>query len=201
MSTSTHPTPSELSAKGLPQVDLNENAAQGAACRSNVGSSGACCGGLGGWLNAQTMAAVAFSMLMFVVACGVHAFAVRSGVVADTAWFAIVGAAFLAITVVSHGVLCQQSAAAPLVPLMISMAIRLTGTFLILGIILKLSPLGRPEAVFNVLFWYITLTSVDLVGVVRQKNRDLQSGPADLAGPAGSAGSAAFRQVPAGDQA
>jgi len=37
---------------------------------------------------------------------------------------------------------------------------------------LKLSPLSRPEAIFNVLFWYITLTSADLIGVVRLKNRE-----------------------------
>jgi hypothetical protein len=37
---------------------------------------------------------------------------------------------------------------------------------------LNLSPLSRPEAVFNVLFWYITLTVTDILGVVRHKNRD-----------------------------
>jgi hypothetical protein len=41
-----------------------------------------------------------------------------------------------------------------------------------LGIILNLSPLSRLEAVFNVLFWYITLTVTDLLSVVRHKNRD-----------------------------
>jgi len=173
MSTSTPTSPGELSATGLPQVDLSDDAAGGAACRSSV-----CCGGLGRGFSAQMLSAMAVSMLLFVVGCGLHAFAVSTGVVADTAWFAVTGVAFLIITAISHVVLCQQTGAAPLGPLMISMAIRLTGTFLILGIVLTLSPLSRPEAVFNVLFWYITLTSADLVGVVKQKSCDLQSGSA-----------------------
>jgi len=163
---------SDLAATGLPQVDLNADANESnAACCST-----ACCGGLAGWFSGSTMSAMAISMLFFVVACGTHSLAVRGGVVADTAWFAIVGVAFLVVTAVSHGVLTRQSDASPVVPMMISMAIRLLGTFLILGIILTLSPLSRPEAVFNVLFWYITLTVADLVGVVRQKSRDGSTG-------------------------
>jgi len=172
MSTSTPTSSSDLAATGLPQVDLNEVAiGRAVACRSAT-----CCGGLGGWFSGEMLSAMTVSMLFFVVACGVHALAVRAGVVADTVWFATVGAAFLVVTAASHGVLCKQSAAPSLVPLMISMAIRLGGTFLMLGIILTLSPLSRPEAVFNVLFWYITLTAADLFGVVRQKNRDDSTG-------------------------
>jgi len=115
--------------------------------------------------------AMLVACLVFVLACGVHAFAVRSGVAADTAGFAVSGLFFLLITAASHVVLSRESTAGPLVSLMISMAIRLLGTFLVLGGLLALSPLSRPEAVFNVLFWYITLTATDLLSVVRQKSR------------------------------
>ncbi len=80
----------------------------------------------------------------------------------DTGWFAAVGFFFLLITAASHAVLCRSSAADPVVAILGSMGIRLAGTFAILGGLIFFSPLGRPEAVFNVLFWYITLTVWDL---------------------------------------
>jgi hypothetical protein len=159
------PLPNDLAATSLPQVDLNENrGGNGVACRSSV-----CCGGR---FSGDLMSTTALTMLIFVVACALHLAVVRFVTSADTAWFAITGIAFLVVTAGSHVVACRPSAAAPLVPLMISMAIRLAGTFLILGIVLNLSPLSRLEAVFNVLFWYITLTATDLLNVVRHKNRD-----------------------------
>ncbi len=105
----------------------------------------------------------------FAIACAGHAVLVRSGVAADTAWFSLAGAAFLLVTAISHCVLCRQHTASPLVPLLLSMTIRLAGTFLILGTLLAFSPLSRPEAVSNVLFWYITFTAADLVGVIRTR--------------------------------
>lgn len=165
MSTPTFPSPSDLAATSLPQVDLDESAVEsGAACRSSV-----CCGG---WFNGELMSGMAVPMLLFVIACGLHSLVVRLVVPVDTAWFAITGVAFLVVTALSHTVACRSSVAAPLVPLMISMAIRLAGTFMILGVILNLSPLSRAEAVFNVLFWYITLTATDLISVARHWNRD-----------------------------
>jgi len=165
MPTPTSPSPRDLATTSLPQVDASEDAAtSGVTCRSY-----ACCGG---WFSGDLMSTMAMTMLIFVVACALHLLAVRWVTPADTAWFAITGVAFLIVTAGSHAVACRPSATAPLVPLMISMAIRLAGTFLILGIILNLSPLSRPEAVFNVLFWYITLTVADLLSVVRHKNRD-----------------------------
>lgn len=104
---------------------------------------------------------------LFLIACAGHAAVVHWGwASASTAWFCLAGCGFLLTTVLSHLVLCR-SAAAPLVPLMVAMMVRLAGTFLVLGCLLAFSPLSRPEAVFNVLFWYITLTAADLVGVVR----------------------------------
>lgn len=115
-------------------------------------------------------------MALVVIACGLHAVAVSRGVVADTTWFTLSGIALLAVTVVSHLALARPPApgAAPLASLtavMLSMAIRLSGTFAVLGILLLLAPLGRTEAVFNVLFWYITLTAVDLSAMVRARLR------------------------------
>jgi len=165
MSIPTSPVPGDLAATSLPQVDLNENRGEnGAACRSSI-----CCGR---WFSGDLMSTMAVSMLIFVVACALHLIAAKVVTSADTAWFAITGAVLLVVTAGSHAVACKPSANAPLVPMMISMAIRLAGTFLILGIILNLSPLNRLEAVFNVLFWYITLTATDLLSVVRHRNRD-----------------------------
>jgi len=165
MSTPTSPPARDLAATGLPQVSSNENpVTTGASCRSSV-----CCGG---WFSGNLLSTMAVAMSIFVFASCLHLLAVRVFTFADTAWFAITGIAFLLVTAGSHLIACRPSPTAPLVPLMISMAIRLAGTFLILGIILNLSPLSRPEAVFNVLFWYITLTVTDILGVVRHKNRD-----------------------------
>lgn len=165
MSNLTSPSASSFTAPCLPQAEPNEKPAS----KGEVNCSSQCCGG---WFTNQLLSTMAVAMLIFIVACGLHALTVRWVTPADTAWFAITGVAFLIVTAVSHAFACRPSANAPLVPLMISMAIRLAGTFLILGIILNLSPLSRPEAVLNVLFWYITLTVTDLLSVVRHKNRD-----------------------------
>lgn len=86
-----------------------------------------------------------------------------------TGWFAAAGVFFLLITAASHAVLCRSSAVDPIVAILGSMGIRLAGTFAILGGLIFFSPLGRPEAVFNVLFWYITLTVWDLSTVARRR--------------------------------
>lgn len=114
--------------------------------------------------------------VVVVVASSVHTVAGRWGVPGDSLWFALSGVAFLAVTVAAHFPVARPAdqTAGPLgavTALLLSMAIRLAGTFLILGGLLLVSPLARPEAVFNVLFWYITLTATDMVPLVRQRGR------------------------------
>ena len=127
-------------------------------------------------------------------ACLVHLLVSRYMLGADALWFTLCGAAFLAVTIASHLVLARSAAVdsgalGPLGPLLVSMAIRLAGTFAILGLLLWLSPLERPEAVFNVLFWYITLTATDLTALVRQRRQmDSFVGAGAAAGAAGAAG-------------
>lgn len=149
----------------VPSASSDEHAVT--ACRP-----AACCGGLLGCDGMGKLSAFSVIAAIFVFATLGHWLLVRIGTPGDTAWFAATGIGFVVITAISHVAVSKPSTDAPLVPLMVSMAIRLVGTFLILGMILKLSPLSRPEAVFNVLFWYITLTSADLIGVVRLKNRE-----------------------------
>jgi hypothetical protein len=111
------------------------------------------------------------SAFFVAIASVAHGLAVRGGFAADTFYFVICGVAFWVVTAVSHVVLTQDSDGQPLVPLLASMAIRLGGIFVIFGCLELFSTLSRREAVFNVLFWYITLTATDLVGVVSLKNR------------------------------
>jgi len=87
-------------------------------------------------------------------------------------WFALTGLGFLAITAAAHAVLCRSHGSDFVVGILGSMAIRLAGTFAILGGLLYFSPLSRPEAVFNVLFWYITLTLWDLFSVAYRRVAD-----------------------------
>ena len=116
------------------------------------------------------------AVVIVVLASGVHAVAGSCGAPGDSLWFALAGVGFLAVTAAAHLPLARPAdhAAAPLAgvtALLLSMAIRLAGTFVILGLLLLVSPLERPEAVFNVLFWYITLTATDLAILVRQRGR------------------------------
>lgn len=110
------------------------------------------------------------------LASSAHLAAASLGAPGSSLWFAIAGVGFLGVTAAAHLPLARPAsdAANPLGDvgaLLVSMAIRLAGTFLILGLLLLVSPLGRPEAVFNVLFWYITLTATDLVVLVRERGR------------------------------
>lgn len=111
-------------------------------------------------------AAVGVPVLLYLFGVLAHRLLAPGLVGWDTGWFAAVGFVFLLITAASHAVLCRSSDADPVVAILGSMGIRLTGTFAILGGLVFFSPLGRPEAVFNVLFWYITLTVWDLSTVV-----------------------------------
>jgi|GEM_PF-2525192 len=116
------------------------------------------------------------AVVIVVLASGVHAVAGSFGVPGNSLWFALAGIGFLAVTVAAHLPLVRRAghAADPMggvTALLLSMAIRLAGTFVILGLLLLVSPLARPEAVFNVLFWYITLTATDLAILVRQRGR------------------------------
>lgn len=108
---------------------------------------------------------VGFPLLFFAVGVLAHRLVAPYWIGWGTGWFAAVGGFFLLITAASHAVLCRSSAADPVVAILGSMGIRLAGTFAILGGLIFFSPLGRPEAVFNVLFWYITLTVWDLATV------------------------------------
>ena len=87
-------------------------------------------------------------------------------------WFALTGLAFLAVTAAAHAVLCRSRGSDFVVGILGSMVIRLAGTFAILGGLLFFSPMSRPEAVCNVLFWYITLTLWDLFSVAYRRVTD-----------------------------
>jgi hypothetical protein len=105
--------------------------------------------------------------------------------------FAGVGAAFLGFTWLSHlplaqslcgssnkqavGDLVSASDLSPLAGLMISMAIRIAGTFAILGLLWKWEFVSRKESVFDVLFWYVTLTAMEVVGIVCASRSFVQS--------------------------
>lgn len=84
-------------------------------------------------------------------------------------WFALTGVAFLGVTAAAHAVLCRSQGSEFVIGILGSMAIRLAGTLSILGMLLFFSPVGRPGAVFNVLFWYITLTLWDLLGIAYRR--------------------------------
>jgi len=99
--------------------------------------------------------------------------------------FATVGGAFFAITLVAHFCLGRIAAgrsagAVPAVAnstgvLLIPVAIRFAGTFLVLGVLLAGRWISKNESVFDVLFWYVTLTSLDISGIVwasRNQNHD-----------------------------
>lgn len=86
---------------------------------------------------------------------------------ADTVWFAATGLMFVIVTAVAHRLTVRGQGGDPVVAILGSMAIRVAGTFAILGALLIFSPLERSEAVFNVLFWYITLTAWDVWILVR----------------------------------
>jgi hypothetical protein len=103
-------------------------------------------------------------------------------VVPSTLIFAIVGLVFLALTVLSDipvaMALNAQSRAAvqgsepskaelsPMASLLIPMAVRCTGTFLVLGFLVISKFLSREESVFDVLFWYVTLTAMEIAHIV-----------------------------------
>jgi len=94
----------------------------------------------------------------------------------DFVVFATVGGAFFGISLVTHFCLSRIAAGrnAVEVPavadsvgvLMIPMVIRFAGTFLVLGGLLVGRWISRNESVFDVLFWYVTLTSLEIGGIV-----------------------------------
>ena len=110
---------------------------------------------------------------------GAEAFA---GGYPDTAVFAGVAAAFGCLTLLAHipviRSLAKQHAQPgsdrhpgglivnPVTALLLAMAIRLIGTFLVLAGLLVFQLVGQNEAVFDVLFWYVTLTTIEVVGIV-----------------------------------
>ena len=138
----------------------------------------------GGWLRFGSIATG-----LLIVCCGVHWLAADRLVGADTLLFALTGIWLVAVTAVAHALLQRGGRVEPIVGILGSMAIRVAGTFAILGGLLLFSPLERPEAVFNVLFWYITLTAWDVWTTVR--NREVVGGTAvsggakPLPGPTG----------------
>jgi hypothetical protein len=121
----------------------------------------------------------------------------ESGAISHRTWlFAGVGFAFLAFTWLSHLPLVQMlrsnsatqhgeavvpgNTAADLGPfagLLVSMAIRIAGTFAILGLLWKAEFVSREETVFDVLFWYVTLTAMEVVGIVWASRSLVRSSP------------------------
>lgn len=112
-----------------------------------------------------------FALIAIVgLACGGHLLVAQWWLPVQTSWFVATGFGFLLVTAGAHRVLSRGIGGDPLVSLLVSMSIRLVGTFAILGGLWVFSPLERPEAVFNILFWYITLTAIDLTAIVRERN-------------------------------
>jgi len=125
---------------------------------------------------------LAAGLVVLFVGSGLFHWGLASGGVfeADTVLFLVVGLVFLVLTGVAHlwsmrsirrsrsqvvegqGGASQHVAATVLVPT----AIRMVGTFAVLGVVIWLDVASRPEAVFDVLFWYVTLTALEVAGIV-----------------------------------
>ncbi len=98
----------------------------------------------------------------------------------NTRVFASVGLAFISLALFSHFVVKQvmRYFVAPsnardktigperISSLLVPMAIRFAGTFALLGSLIFFEAVSRNEAVFDVLFWYTTLTTIETVGIV-----------------------------------
>lgn len=100
----------------------------------------------------------------------------------STIIFAIVGLVFLALTFLSDIPVTMALRAqsrepmptsespkadlSPMASLLIPMAVRCTGTFLVLGFLVVSKILSREESVFDVLFWYVTLTAMEIAHIV-----------------------------------
>lgn len=103
-----------------------------------------------------------------------------SGERLNTRVFASVGLAFISLALFSHfGVKqvmryfvapsnARDKAIGPerISSLLVPMAIRFAGTFALLGSLIFFEAVSRNEAVFDVLFWYTTLTTIETVGIV-----------------------------------
>jgi hypothetical protein len=107
-----------------------------------------------------------------------------SGMSPDTRVFGLVGAMFLGVAACSHFIVkraasrngrkgdsaakgTEKSAGlGPIGAILIPMAVRFAGTFAVLGGLLFFATVSRNESVFDVLFWYVTLTTMEIVGIV-----------------------------------
>jgi len=99
----------------------------------------------------------------------------------STLVFASVGAAFLGLALVSHVVVelagARHAAVSEVPPtgsvgngpigaILVPMAVRFVGTFAILGVLHFTAVVSRNESVFDILFWYVSLTTIEIVGIV-----------------------------------
>jgi|GEM_PF-2762381 len=96
----------------------------------------------------------------------------------DSFVFAVIGLMFFGLTALTHWWLVRGSSHTPVTQgafgrergpvgmVFVSMVIRFAGTFAILGSLMVLKVVGRHEAAFNVLFWYVTLTTMEIGGIV-----------------------------------
>ena len=103
-----------------------------------------------------------------------------SGDCLNTRVFVSVGLAFISLALFSHFIVKQvmRYFVAPsnsrdqtigperISSLLVPMAIRFAGTFALLGSLIFFEAVSRNEAVFDVLFWYTTLTTIETVGIV-----------------------------------
>ncbi len=78
--------------------------------------------------------------------------------------FAGVGGLFVFSTLLSHFTITRS--AHPLSILIVPMTIRFCSTFLILAGLLSLTSISRGEALFDILFWYVSLTTIEVAGIV-----------------------------------
>lgn len=100
------------------------------------------------------------------------------GVQPNTLVFAGVGGVFGLLTWLAHLSVIRAASRRPrdgktgvggqaaLMILVLPMAIRFGGTFLVLAGLLSTRAVEQNEAVFDVLFWYVTLTTIEVVGIV-----------------------------------
>ncbi len=97
-------------------------------------------------------------------------------------WPAFSGAGMIlwGLTWWAHRPLRQRQAPdAPVAMVLVPMAIRMSGVFAVLGALIWLVGIPRVESVVIVLFWYVTLTGLDLWAIISRRRRAESSRASD----------------------
>lgn len=139
------------------------------------------------WMLMCVLLVIATSVHFLIV--GLWVFETDSGLSSSgegfqTRIFALIGSLFIVVAVFSHFIMKhamrflvehsnsvdktsdKSDGSGQIGAILVPMAIRFVGTFAILGSLLFFEAVSRNEAVFDVLFWYTTLTTIETVGIV-----------------------------------